>query len=104
MSSTRWSAHLKREALINAVTNALANGGIAWLLFKDKTVINAWQGASPFGVDLLATAAILSLILAAILQPLQRRALLKNTDLLIGAHASPKSLITWDRGHFHSKP
>ena len=64
----------------------------------------AWQGASPFGVDLLATAAILSLILAAILQPLQRRALLKNTDLLIGAHASPKSLITWDRGHFHSKP
>lgn len=104
MSSTRWSAHLKREALINAVTNALANGGIGWLLFKDKTVINAWQGASPFGVDLLATAAILSLILAAILQPLQRRALLKNTDLLIGAHASPKSLITWDRGHFHSKP
>jgi hypothetical protein len=51
MSSTRWSAHLKREALINGVTNALANGGIGWLLFKDKTVINAWQGASTFGVE-----------------------------------------------------
>lgn len=104
MSGARWSAHLKREALINAVTNALANGGIGWLLFKDEVVINAWQGTSQFGVDLPATAAILSLILAAILQPLQRRALLKNSDLLIGAHASPKSLITWDRGHFHSKP
>jgi len=104
MSSTRWSVHLKREALINGVTNALANGGIAWLLFKDKAVIHAWQGASPFGVDLLATAAILSLILAAILQPLQRRALLKNTDLLIGARGNPKSLITWDRGHFPFRP
>jgi hypothetical protein len=104
MSGARWSVHLKREALINAVTNALANGGIGWLLFKDEAVINAWHGTSQFGVDLLATAAILSLILAAILQPLQRRALLKNTDLLIGARADPKSLITWDRNLFPFPP
>ena len=104
MSGARWSAHLKRETLINAVTNALANGGIGWLVFKDQTVINAWHGTSQFGVDLLATAAILSLILAAILQPLQRRALLKNADLLIGARANPNSLITWDRDLFPFPP
>jgi len=53
MSSTRWSVHLKREALINGVTNALANGGIAWLLFKDKAVIHTWQARRPSALTCL---------------------------------------------------
>jgi hypothetical protein len=70
-------AHLKREALIGGVSNAIFNGLIAWLILRGGPDL-AWGGEHSFVIDLLATAFLLPLIVALIVIPLQRRKLTRG--------------------------
>ncbi|MDX1735120.1 MAG: hypothetical protein R3228_12165 [Halioglobus sp.] len=63
--------HLKKEALVGGVSNALFNGVIAWLLLRGGSPL-AWGGEHSFVVDIVATAFILPFIVALIVIPLQR--------------------------------
>lgn len=64
-----------KDALINGVTNAVFNGYIAWLILKDRTILEMW-GHGGFGFDILATAFLLLFIVALIVIPLSRRKVL----------------------------
>lgn len=64
-------AHLKKEAWIGGLSNAVFNGLIAWLLIRSGPALT-WGGAHSFAVDVIATAGLLPLIVAAIVIPLQR--------------------------------
>ena len=66
--------HLRHEALIGGVSNALFNGAIAWLLLRGGPALT-WSGESSFVVDIVATAFILPFIVALIVIPLQQRKL-----------------------------
>ncbi len=71
------TSHIRRETIINGVTNAFFNGGIAWLLLKDAGALPLW-GEHSFAIDMVATAAILLFIVALILIPLNRRKVSKG--------------------------
>ncbi len=71
------SAHIRKETIINGVTNAIFNGGIAWWLLYDKEPLSFW-GMHSFGIDMIATATILLFIVALILIPLNRRKVSKG--------------------------
>jgi hypothetical protein len=64
--------HIKHELTINGLSNAFFNGLIAWLLIKDKGLLD-WWGDHSFAVDILATAFILPFIVTLIVIPMQRR-------------------------------
>ncbi len=63
--------HLKHEALVGGVSNAVFNGIIAWLLMRAGPSLQ-WGGEHSFAVDVIATALLLPLIVALIVIPLQR--------------------------------
>ncbi|QFU75675.1 hypothetical protein EY643_08420 [Halioglobus maricola] len=69
--------HLRKEAWISGVSNAIFNGLIAWLLLRNGPEL-AWGGQSSFAFDVLATAFILPFIVALIVIPLQRGKLRKG--------------------------
>lgn len=83
-------AHLKKEAVIGGVSNAVFNGLIAWLILRAGPDLE-WGGAHSFTVDIVATAFLLPFIVAAIVVPLQRRRLNKG-DLQPMALASGSRL------------
>ena len=70
-------AHLKKEAWVGGASNAVFNGLIAWLLLRSGPSL-AWSGEHSFVVDIIATALLLPLIVAAIVIPLQRAKLRKG--------------------------
>lgn len=63
--------HLKHEALVGGISNAVFNGLIAWLMLRSGPAL-AWGGQHSFAVDVIATALLLPLIVALIVIPLQR--------------------------------
>ena len=69
--------HLKKEAWVGGVSNAIFNGLIAWLLLKSGPAL-AWGGQHSFAVDIIATSFLLPLIVASIVIPLQRKKLRKG--------------------------
>lgn len=70
-------AHLKHEALVGGISNAIFNGLIAWLLIRSGPAL-AWGGKHSFAVDVVATALLLPLIVALIVIPLQRSKMAKG--------------------------
>lgn len=66
--------HLRHEALVGGLSNAVFNGGIAWWLLKDGPAL-AWSGEHSFVIDIFATAFILPFIVALIVIPMHRRKL-----------------------------
>ena len=50
MISTAWQRRLHREVLVNVGTNFVANGLIAWFLFRDSTIISFWDAEANFDV------------------------------------------------------
>ncbi|RLQ23546.1 hypothetical protein DWB85_03065 [Seongchinamella sediminis] len=67
-------AHLKHEMLVGGISNAIANGLIAWLILRGGPDLT-WSGQHSFVGDIVATAFLLPLIVALIVIPLQRRKL-----------------------------
>lgn len=63
--------HLKHEALVSGLSNALFNGIIAWFLIRSGPALQ-WGGEHSFAIDVTATALLLPLIVALIVIPLQR--------------------------------
>ena len=104
MTTTPWQRRLQREMSVNVGTNVAANGAIAWFLFRDTTTISLWNAEASFGYDLLATGAILALILGMILIPLQRRALVKTPQLLEGLSSDSLPASPWDFGVLAYRP
>lgn len=74
---TEFASHLKHEALVGGVSNAIFNGLIAWLMLRGKPNL-VWSGENSFVVDIAATAFLLPLIVALIVIPLQRAKLKKG--------------------------
>ena len=70
-------AHLKREALVGGISNAVFNGLIAWLMLRGGPDLY-WTGTNSFVIDILATAFLLPFIVALIVIPLHRRKLRKG--------------------------
>jgi hypothetical protein len=70
--------HLKHEARVSGITNALFNGLFAWLLLKGGAALT-WTGDNSFMVDIIATAFILPFIVALIVIPIHKRKLAKGT-------------------------
>lgn len=68
--------YILKEASSNGVINACVNGGFAWYLSAEKTLLSVWGGQGVI-VDFVATAAILVFLLSLIVLPLQRRKLSK---------------------------
>lgn len=66
--------HLKHEALVGGLSNAVFNGGIAWWLLKEGPAMS-WSGSSSFVVDIFATSFILPFIVALIVIPMHKRKL-----------------------------
>jgi len=104
VTSTAWQRRLHREVLVNVGTNFVANGSIAWFLFRNSTIVSFWDAEANFGYDLLATGAILAIILAMILIPLQRRALVKTPQLLEGLSSESLPASPWDFGVLAYRP
>ena len=75
LDATGWQQHIGRNTLTNGVTNALANGLICWLLFRDKASLVFWDSSGGFAADLLATGFLLAMIVTLILLPIQRKQL-----------------------------
>lgn len=69
--ATQGIDHLKHEALVGGLSNAVFNGLICWLLIGSGPAL-AWGGAHSFSVDVIATALLLPPIVALIVIPLQR--------------------------------
>ena len=92
-----WRRHLRLSDLSNGITNAVFNGGICWLLMRQKTILNLWALDDGFGLDLLATGLLLAVILTLILAPIQRRAL-AATPLENGVLPAPSRIMMWLRG------
>ncbi|PLW68776.1 hypothetical protein [Pseudohalioglobus lutimaris] len=69
--------HLRHEALIGGVSNAVFNGLIAWLLLRSGPALQ-WGGEHSFAIDIIATALLLPFIVALIVIPLQRSKLRKG--------------------------
>jgi hypothetical protein len=69
--SQNLSAHIRKEAITNGISNAIFNGLAAWALLKDKQWMSMW-GEGGIAIDIAATAAILLFIVALILIPLNR--------------------------------
>ena len=63
--------HIRKESIINGVTNAFFNGLAAWLLLKSHASM-PFLGQQSIVGDFMATAAILLFIIALILIPLNR--------------------------------
>ena len=63
--------HLKHEALVSGLSNALFNGIIAWFLIRSGPALQ-WGGEHSFAIDVTATALLLPLLVALIVIPLQR--------------------------------
>lgn len=72
------SRHIRKEAIVNGIANAIFNGVIAWLLLQDTGFMPFWGGAG-IAVDIAATAAILLFIVALIVIPLNRRQVRKGS-------------------------
>lgn len=72
-----FAAHLKHEALVGGVSNAIFNGLIAWLMLRGKPNL-VWSGENSFVVDIAATAFLLPFLVALIVIPLQRAKLKKG--------------------------
>ncbi len=72
--STAFAKHLRREAAINGVMNALFNGAIAAWLLKGKGVLPMWGGQG-FAIDMIATAFALVFIVSCIVIPLTQHKL-----------------------------
>jgi hypothetical protein len=70
--------HLKQEARVSGISNALFNGLFAWLLLRGGAALT-WTGDNSFVVDILATAFILPVIVAFIVIPIHKRKLAKGT-------------------------
>ncbi len=70
--SKEFSAHVRREAATNGITNAFFNGAIAWLLVRNRTAVPVW-GQEGLAVDFAATSLILVFIVTLIVIPLARR-------------------------------
>ncbi len=75
--SKQFSAHVRREAVTNGITNAFFNGVIAWFLVKNRNVIPVW-GEEGLAVDFAATSLILVFIVTLIVIPLARRKVAKG--------------------------
>lgn len=71
MTPSELKHYLTHGGTTNGLANAIANGAICWLLFRNKGDVT-WWGDSNFGGDLLATAFILPFIVTIIVLPLQR--------------------------------
>ena len=69
--------HLRHEALVGGISNAVFNGGIAWWLLKDGPAL-AWSGEHSFVIDIFATAFLLPFIVALIVIPIHRRKLARG--------------------------
>lgn len=65
------SAHIRKEAITNGVTNAFFNGLAAWALLKGTEWMGMWSNGG-IAIDIAATSAILLFIVALILIPLNR--------------------------------
>lgn len=76
-------AHLKHEALVGGLSNAVFNGLIAWLLIRKGPALQ-WGGEHSFAFDVMATALLLPLIVALIVIPLQRGKMNKGKLIAIG--------------------
>jgi hypothetical protein len=70
--------HLRHEALVGGISNAIFNGGIAWWLLKDGPAL-AWSGEHSFVIDIFATAFLLPFIVALIVIPIHRRKLARGS-------------------------
>jgi hypothetical protein len=81
--------HLKQEALVGGISNAVFNGGIAWWLLKDGPAL-AWAGEHSFVIDIFATAFLLPFIVALIVIPIHRRKLARGkiATMDFGLHCS----------------
>lgn len=75
--SPALTRHIKKESVSNFIINMFCNGLIAWFIFKPQPALALW-GQNGFGVDLLLTALLLSLILSAIVIMIHRHKLAKN--------------------------
>jgi hypothetical protein len=64
--------HVRRECIVNFVINLLLNAGIAYATMSSRELIRV-SGEDGFAVDMLATGALLSAILAAIFMWMGRR-------------------------------
>lgn len=71
------AGHLKKEAWIGGISNAIFNGVIAWLILRAGPDLE-WGGAHSFTFDIVATAFLLPFIVATIVVPLQRSKLNKG--------------------------
>jgi hypothetical protein len=91
--SQQLNRHLRHEALVGGLSNAVFNGGIAWLLLKGGPPM-AWSGSSSFVVDIFATAFILPFIVALIVIPMHKRKLAKGKIEAMGLGASSQ-LQSW---------
>lgn len=69
---TNISDYIKKETTINAISNTLFNGVIAWLLLRGGDALQ-WGGEHSFVIDIIATAFILPFIVALIVIPIQRK-------------------------------
>jgi hypothetical protein len=69
--------HLRHEALVGGISNAVFNGGIAWWLLKDGPAL-AWSGEHSFVIDIFATSFILPFIVALIVIPMHRSKLARG--------------------------
>jgi hypothetical protein len=63
------SAHIRREVLVNGISNAVFNGVIASLLPRSGPALR-WTGERSFAIDMLTTGLLLPLIVALIVIPL----------------------------------
>lgn len=93
--------HIKKESISNFVINMLCNGVIAWFIFKPQATLALW-GEHGFGIDLLVTALLLSLILSAIVIMIHRHKLAKNKidALLWNANVTSHRLLRLIPSHW----
>ncbi len=75
--SPSFVSHVTREAVINGITNAVFNGGIAWWLVKHREAVPVW-GGNGLAVDFAATGLILVFIVTLIVMPLARRKVMRG--------------------------
>jgi hypothetical protein len=69
--------YLKHEIAISGISNMVFNGLIAWLLLRGKEPL-AWLGKHSFVTDMIATSFLLTLIIAAIIIPVNRKKLRRS--------------------------
>ncbi|MDP6977991.1 MAG: hypothetical protein QF570_05230 [Myxococcota bacterium] len=87
MSALDFTAHVRKSAISNFVTNLVINGALAWWLLSGNASLSAW-GEAAYGPDLLITGFLLCAIVAAIVMELSRRQATRG-ELAVAAEQWP---------------